>query len=287
MAVNYNNQNNRPCKWHDLETCRNVFLGPNEGPVHAEVVRSARQRGFQSSPPDLYIAVGGQMEKIHRTQLMLESPDLQKFYTKHADWHTIRLKDPVDPCHLSKIANYLYAKDYAVFPTDIFAIPTGFKGRETNCRRCDEFLRLLNFHFSLFQAARYMHIEGLELLAIKKLNGVLEVSPLAVLRRAIDLVYGYKPFVHPGRNDVYGIAHFIDYREHFVLPAVMYFMRREWAELESANPLSFLRKDLPGFVDPIRSFEDLIRMYPDFGHHVTLWSVVGQYLPFMGLCNLK
>ncbi|KAJ5114138.1 hypothetical protein N7456_002672 [Penicillium angulare] len=287
MAVNYNNQNNQPCKWH-TGFYRGVYLGPNEGPEHAEVVRSARQRGFQASPPDVFIAVEDQTEKVHRSLLMLESPERREFYAKNANCHTIKLKDPVHPCHLSKIANYLYAKDYAVLPPDISALLINLKDHLTNCRRCDDIVRLLYFHFSLFQAARYMSMEGLQLLAIKKFNAVLETAPLAVLRLAVHMVYSHKPHVNAGQaGDVYEIAHFVDYREQFVLPAVMPFIRRMWAQLELANPETFLSQDLPGYFDPIQSFEDLIKMFPDFEHHLTLWSSHGQYLPFMELYNLK
>lgn len=170
---------------------------------------------------------------------------------------------------MSKIADFLYSRDYAISVVEVLGYPTAFRGRETGCRSCDNLFRVLSLHLGIFHAARYIHLEDLERLAILRFAQILTFSPLPVIRMAVDEVYSVKPHVWKNQvEDVYSLAEIVDYRERLVGDAVVHCVRQQ---LENNRLVAQRTGRSLGNQDPALPFRDLGARYPDLARHMRGW----------------
>ena len=170
---------------------------------------------------------------------------------------------------MSKITDFLYSRDYAISVPEVLGYPTAFRGRETGCRSCDNLFRLLNLHLGIFHAARYIHLENLERLAILRFAQILTFCPLSVIRMAVDEVYSVEPHVWKTQiEDVYSLAEIVDYRERLVEGAVVHCVRQQ---LENTRLMAQRTGIWVENHDPALPFRSLGAKYPDFARHMRGW----------------
>ncbi|KAK5797379.1 hypothetical protein VI817_003670 [Penicillium citrinum] len=200
----------------------------------------ARRSYTRQRDPDFYIKsiVNPQFRvSVQKSDIFRESSLLTEAITTQQNHHPVNgisLDVPVFPVHLKYLRQFFYTGDYAVEAPDVMNFPIDRKSHPNGCKSCVNHLRLLNFHLSMFYAARYLGMETLELLAMNRITAAMEHATPTVLRYIVQDVYQIEPMSPKSLNpSLYSLADWSDYRPILVLPAIMNHIRHHYPAIET------------------------------------------------------
>jgi hypothetical protein len=130
------------------------------------------------------------------------------------------LKDPVSDQHLDKLADFLFTNDYAVTENDVLTYWAGMPNPTNRCTTCNNRYKLLALHLGMFQTARALHMEVLQLLALNKFAEAAKGASNMVLKYIAEEIYSMKPPKDKFESR-FALAGFDDFRPLMIVPAVV------------------------------------------------------------------
>ncbi|KAJ5182438.1 hypothetical protein N7492_000054 [Penicillium capsulatum] len=284
--------------WCDEHKCfpSVMYLGPDEDSHHWWTVQRAIASWQERDTPKIgllgrdHYHEHGQVVEL--AQLMRESPSLvpliETIFPREGNHSGVDIRqkgrgeilvlNTVGPRQLQKISAFLYTHDYAVTEADVRSVQCA---SGPTCQTCMNYLRLLNFHLDVFQAAGEVGMPGLQLVAMGKFLRVMESASERVLLTITREVYRRRwptDEMHPER---YQLQHpnlglvSSDYRADLIVPACTRFLlqlqiRRDmvlaagrWPPPETEQVearMDLLRKTLPWFDRHMKFWEARIRV---------------------------
>ncbi|KAJ5664837.1 uncharacterized protein N7477_007285 [Penicillium maclennaniae] len=165
---------------------------------------------------------------------------------------------------MPKLRDFLYTGYYAIVESDVADYSTKVK-IATKCITCNNYLRLLCLHKELFETARYLKMELLQLLAMDKFARAIEGAQPIVLQAMVQEVYTMYPWSEPDlRGNAYRIAGFLDFRPQFIMHAVVKLMTNEDPELWTRTNSRAKSVWNISTAAPVDLFEELRGLFPKF-----------------------
>lgn len=277
-----------PFSWdkHDRSCCDEhkyfpsvLFLGPNESYDHWLAVQNAVASWQEQNSARITLLANDNMyantRAVELSQLMNESRHLARYIEKNfprgrheAHGQTMRLPPTFGPRQLQKMSEYLYTNDYAVTEDDVRSVQV----HGPTCKTCLNYLRVLNFHLDVFQAAQDVEMPGLQLVAMESFLRVMESASETVLRNIVREVYKRRWPTDEWNRKSYQLHHPAmgllshDYRADMVVPTCGQFL----VKLQTRRDMIVSAGRVPPPVaDEVKLRMDLLRQtLPTFDWHM-------------------